>query len=383
MRDAFYAYVQYGGVDVSPNQFQGAQNLEGMDKDQIVEALAQTSISADKDEINDPNNVGKDAAKWTVDFPGVMAGFLSRRAPFYYGFETLSQVTTITKVLTNFLNYLLHHNVCPEYSSSILSAREIVKRADTELWSCAEAQRWLPGDFNIACSTLFDGYYSRHYDGKTSWMPEDAGVASFIGMTPDIAREVVKFAIAGAASEDVYQAWYKGAVADNLKVVEVREGVGFEVTAIEQVDEETKTFYKEQSSEYGPVGRIRAKPWTNPDAPPEDLTKEEREALAASGNGGGDGDDETVYEFFIEEVVLQHLFVGMKMEATARRLSCGIWFFDEFLRCFVGFDTFLKNELMVGWREPRRLERKGRAGGEGEGEGAEEGGGEGVGEGGG
>ena len=202
-------------------------------------------------------------------------------------------------------------------------------------------------------------------------------------MTPDIAREVVKFAIAGAASEDVYQAWYEGAVADNLKVVEVREGVGFEVTAIEQVDEETRTFYKEQSSEYGPVGRIRAKPWTNPDAPPEDLTKEEREALAASGNGGGDGDDETVYEFFIEEVVLQHLFVGMKMEATARRLSCGIWFFDEFLRCFVGFDTFLKNELMVGWREPRRLERKGRAGGEGEGEGAEEGGGEGVGEGGG
>ena len=371
MRDAFYAYVQYGGVDVSPNQFQGAQNLEDMDKDQIAEALAQTSISADKDNTGDPNNIGKDAAEWTVDFPGVMSGFLSRRAPFYYGFETRSQVSTITNVLTNFLNYLLHHNVCPEYGSSILSAREIVKRADTELWSCAEAQRWLPSDFNIACSTLFDGYYSRHYDGKTSWMPEDAGVAGFIGMTAEIAREVVKFAIAGAASEEVYQAWYEGAVADNLKVVEVREGAGFEIVAVEQVDEETRTFYKAQSSEYRPVGRIRAVPWTNPDAPPEDLTAEERTALAF--RGASKQNDETVYEFLIEEVVLQHLFVGMKMEATVRRLSCGIWFFDEFLRCFVSFDTYLKNELIVGWKEPRRLERKIKSGdGEGEGDGGGE-----------
>jgi hypothetical protein len=37
-------------------------------------------------------------------------------------------------------------------------------------------------------------------------MPEESGIKRFVGMKADIVREVVRFAIAGAASEEVYQA---------------------------------------------------------------------------------------------------------------------------------------------------------------------------------
>ena len=343
--------------------FQGGQSkadLEGMDKDELAATMAQTSLTEDKD------NIGKDTRVWAVDFEGVMKGFLSRRAPYYYGFETKEQVDTVTKVLINFLNYLLYHDVCPEYSNDILAARSICNRGNAEIWACAEAQRWLPGDFNIACSTLFDGSYGKLYDGTTTWVPEESGLRGFVGMTAGVAREVVKFGIAGAASEEVYEAWRKMAIDDTIEMVEVLQFTGFEITAIDSVDEDTRTFYKEQSSEYRPVGKIRAKPWTNPEGPPEDLTPEEKEALESetggneSGERKGTGIDftEPVYDFLIEEVILQHLFVGMKIEATVRKLNCGIWYFDEVLRAFCSFDTYLCNELMVGWKEPRPIDRR-------------------------
>lgn len=362
MRDVFLTYLSYGGVTVGPNMFQGGNkkaDLEGMDKDELAETTAQTSLTDDKD------NTGKDTSAWVVDFEGTMKGFLSRRAPYYYGFETRAQVDTITKVLTNFMNYLLHHDVCPEYATDVLAARTICNIANAEIWACAEAQRWLPGDFNVACSTLFNGSYSRLYDGTMTWMPDESGFKGFVGMDCDVAREVVKFAVAGAAREEVYQAWYEMATEDTIETVEVHEAAGFEITAIDKVDEETKAFYREQSTEYRPVGKIRAKPWTNPEGPPEDLTLEEKEALQKetrnkkSGGSSGDNGNSTkpIYEFFIEEVVLQHLFVGMKIQATIRKLNCGVWFFDEVLRAFCSFDTYLCNELMVGWKEPRAIDR--------------------------
>jgi Argonaute siRNA chaperone (ARC) complex subunit Arb1 len=55
------------------------------------------------------------------------------------------------------MNYLLHHDVCPGYATDVLAARRICNAANAGLWACAETQRWLTGDFNVACSTLCDG----------------------------------------------------------------------------------------------------------------------------------------------------------------------------------------------------------------------------------
>jgi hypothetical protein len=358
MRDIFFKYLSYGGIDTSPNMFQGGYGkaeLEDMDKNQLAAAMARTSINADKD-----NTDGENAA-FAVDFEGVMKGFLSRRAPYYFGFEVKEQVEIITRVLRNFLNYLLHHNVCPEYKEDILAAREVCTVAYHELWACAEAQRWLPGDFNIACSTLFGGSYGKNYDGVAKWMDETVDSSSFVGMTAEVARVVVKFAVAGAGSEEVYQKWHNLTLQNDIRVVEVHERAGFEVRRIEHCDEETKAFYTQHSPNYTPVGKIFAKPWKNPEAPPEDLTEEECEQLETSKNTANGWEMiegtlwEEPYEFFVEEVVLEHMFVGMKVEATLHRLNCGIWFFDDVLRTFCSFDTYLCNEMMVGWKPPRAI----------------------------
>jgi hypothetical protein len=63
------------------------------------------------------------------------------------------------------MNYLLHHDVCPGYATNVLAARRICNAANAGLWACAETQRWLTDNFNVACSTLCDGSYSRLYGG--------------------------------------------------------------------------------------------------------------------------------------------------------------------------------------------------------------------------
>lgn len=358
-RDIFYKYLAYGGLDVTPNMFQGmserSAEAEAMDKNTLVRAMAQTSLS------NDFRDIGKESSQWVVDFQGVMKGFLSRRVPFFYGLDTEAEVKTITTLLGNFMNYLLHHDVCPEYREDIWAAREICMKATHELWASHQAQKWLPGDFNIACSTLFDGAYGKRYDGITSWTDDEGG---FIGQTDDEARQIVKFAVACAGSEEQYQLWYEKAMADELKVTKVRREIGLEITEIIMPDDETRDFYKQRTKDFRPVGKIRTKGWKNPAAPPEDLTPAEQALLkevsstvnvGVTSNSQYRPAEEDEYEFFVEEAALQYLFDGMKLEATVRTLNCGIYFLDEVFNVYLSFDTFLPNDRLYGYKKPRYL----------------------------
>lgn len=356
-RDIFYKYLAYGGLDVGPNMFQGMSegDAEALDKETLTKAMGRATLSLEF------RDIGNESSNWVVDFEGVMKGFLSRRAPFFYGLDTEADVKLITTLLTNFMNYLLLHDVCPEYQDSILAAKECCVKATQELWSIRQAQLWMPGDFNIACSTLFDGAYGRRYDGNTPWTDD---VEGFVGQTDEEARQIVKFAVACAGSEEQYQLWYDKAMANAVKVTQVRKEVGLEITAIILPDDETRSFYKKRTKEFRPVGKIYTKAWLNPAAPPDDLTPEEqalrqerseRKGPVLQGSDPVRGAEEGEYEFFIEEAVLQHLFVGMKFEATVRTLNCGIYFFDEVLNVYVSFDTFLPNEMMYGYKKPRYL----------------------------
>lgn len=356
-RDVFYKYLAYGGMDVGPNMFQGVseRDTESMDKDTLTRAMAQSSLSSDF------RDIGKESSQWVVDFEGVMKGFLSRRVPFFYALDAADDVKNVTNLLSNFMNYLLHHDVCPEYREPILAARKCCFKATDELWSVRQAQKWLPGDFNIACSTLFDGAYSKRYDGQTSWTENEGG---FVGQTDDQARQIVKFAVACVGSEEQYQLWYQKAMANEIKVTKVRKEIGLEVTEIIPPDDETRDYYKQKTKDFRPVGKIRTKGWKNPSAPPDDLTPEEhalrRETLskAKSATKGICQDreaEEDEYEFFVEEAVLQHLFMGMKLEVTVRILNCGIYFIDEVFNLYLSFDTFLPNDRMYGYKNPRYL----------------------------
>lgn len=90
-------------------------------------------------------------------------------------------------------------------------------------------------------------------------MPEESGHKGCVDMTADIATEVASFAIAEAASKEVYQTWYRMAMENALEVVDVRRTVGLEILTTDPADREMKEFYKQQSTDYRPVGKIRAK----------------------------------------------------------------------------------------------------------------------------
>jgi len=350
-RDVLFKYLSYGGVECGPNMFQGSQDLAQMDKSTIANILNNASITEEK------RNLGTETSTYVVDFLGCMKGFLSRKAAHLYGFEQRDKLDMVTSTLERFMNYLLQHDVCPEYAAEVQETRNFCRsQANTELWGVAEATRRLPGDFNTACSTLFGGQFAKNYDGDTWWGPEAVTDNVFVGIKPEEAKQILHFGIAGAATEDVFAFHLEAVdgVCTPLKVVSVEERTGMEITRIEPPSLESKELYTHHSSHFRPVGRVYAKPWTNPDAPPEDLTEEEKcKERTIEIDNHNTQNKEKEYIFFIETIIQEDLRVGMKLEATVRTLNSGLMFFDEFLTMYPSFDTYLPNEAMIGWKKPR------------------------------
>ncbi|OJD22885.1 hypothetical protein ACJ73_05763 [Blastomyces percursus] len=333
-RSVFIKYMSYGGVDVGPKMFEGNDQRDLRDKDaeEILTARAQASVPE--------NRVG-----WVVDFDAVAKGFLSSVLPLYIGLETKALVDMATGTIRNFLNYILLHDVCPEYTENILAARAVCDRAKVELWKAQQANCWAPGNFNMACSTLFAGYFYGFYTGGQEWSKEVGAE----GMEDNVARKVVKFALAGAGSYEQAVRFRDLANSNELKATCVDEN-GFEVIAIAPVDSDVRDFYKQHAPDLEPVGKLRAKPWRNPRLPEEDLPRGQICGIQPSSPSVADE-----YEFFVDESMLQFCFVGMKVDTSVWELNCGLHYFDNVMAVHCSFYTILLNESMIGWKEPRDL----------------------------
>ncbi|EGE81665.2 hypothetical protein, variant [Blastomyces dermatitidis ER-3] len=333
-RSVFTKYMSYGGVDVGPKMFEGNDQRDLMDKDaeDILTATAQASVPE--------NRVG-----WAVDFEAVAKGFLSSVLPLYIGLETEALVDMATGTIRNFLNYILLHDVCPEYTENILAARAVCDTAKVELWKAQQTNCWAPGHFNMACSTLFGGYFYGFYTGGQEWSNEVGAE----GMEDSVARKVVKFALAGAGSYEQAVRFRDLANSNELKATCVDEN-GFEVTAIAPVDGNVRDFYKQHAPDLQPIGKLRAKPWRNPGLSEEDLPPGQVCGTEPSSPSVADE-----YEFFVDESMLQFCFVGMKVDTTVWELNCGLHYFDNVMAIYCSFYTILLNESMIGWKEPRDL----------------------------
>ena len=341
--------------------FQGSAGLsteqkENMDKTELAAAMSQLSINSDKHDLTSDDRL------YDIDFEGCMKSFLSRRAVHIRGFETREAVDTVTTTLERFMDYLLQHEVCPEYKTQILSTRDLCREASIDLWNCAEANRWLPGNFNIACSTLFDGEASRNFDGSTSWAPEDTGRADFIGFTPEMASQIIKFGIAGAASEEVYQQ-YISIVNDptNTKAIHVTHtepDIGLEITDIIPASKACINLYRTQSHNLRPVGHIVAIPWTNPEQPPEDISPSPSPTLSpVNVNPAPPTPPTPSYTIILESPILSLLHPGAKLICTLHHLNIGISYFDAFQAVLPSWDDYAEgNELMIGYKKGRWLE---------------------------
>ncbi|MCJ1471078.1 hypothetical protein MMC07_009726 [Pseudocyphellaria aurata] len=371
-KDLFDKYMAYGGIDAGPKMFSGgldAKTRSNKNAAEIATISATHYVPLGRGESDDPSHV--------VDFEACAQGFLTSRMPSVFDLLSPTRIKSYVAIIRNFLNYLLHHDVCPEYDEQIQAARRVCDHAERELLQIAEVNRQLPGDFNRACSEIFGGIYQGLYLGDQEWAE---GVDGSGEMSPETARKTFRVGLTAQASEEVFQKYTAQGADKSIGVTSVFDA-GLEVTELIPPDQEVLALYNAAAGkDLQPVGKLRAKSWHNPLSDPEDLTVEE-EAAATAGETG----PTEQYEFWVEEELLRHCFVGMKIETKVHRTSFGLDYFDAVTGVYCSFFRVLPNELIIGWREPgpRLPMREKPGGGEGGGGEGDEGGegGEKVGEG--
>lgn len=342
-KNLFTKYLIHGGIEAGPNMFSGGLDteiLETMTAAEIAELRATTFVSSDKNDIGKSDHV--------VDFEGCLGSFLSHTLPGQFELYSEEKIKYFVGIIRNFFNYLLHHDVCPEYNDQIYAARTLCDKAEKELWAISQCNVIFPGDFNKSCSEIFGGMYQGIWSANQEWL-QGKDIDYEIGISPHHARKVFKYALAANADDDIHETYRKQLEEKTTTIAKVNENIGFEVTEILFPAQEILDFYAQpEAAGLKPVGKMRAKTWIIPTAAGEDLTEEEEAALAAK------IPEIKRYEFWVEKEILSHCVVGMKLEATVTELSFGVSYFDALSGVHCSFYQLLPNELMEGWRAPEK-----------------------------
>ncbi len=283
----------------------------------------------------------------------------SNKAPEVFGIEA-QDIKEYCGVIRNFLNYVLTHSVCPEYLKDIIAARKICDLAEKELALIKDIAPLLPGDFNIAASTLFGGYYQGLHVNCSLWntpgeeAPQNSADAQrkrkMYGISFTEADRIFKVAIIASGKQEHV---------DMIKARDIRvvkeEHISLEVVDIVMPSQILRDFYatiKDADGHLGnmlPIGLLKVKHWDNPAALEEDMSDDGHEDRNVT-NGR---QDNLIEAFRVEEKILEKCFIGMKFTATVRELNmAGIKYFDSITGIYCSFYTFLPSERLEGWKEP-------------------------------
>ncbi|KAL9030217.1 MAG: hypothetical protein Q9196_001633 [Gyalolechia fulgens] len=341
-KDVFDKYLSFGGVSSGPKQFSGgldAKDMSDMNAAEIALIKATHFVSVDK--------WGPEGA-YQVDFEGCVKSFFSSRVPEIYdlsGVDRVQQVKSKTNVVRNFLNYLLHHEVCPEHQAQVHAAKAVCDQTDKELPRVTRTQSYFPGDFQTACSEIFGGAYRGTSGQHAGWASD---VEGFAGMSLDLAKQTFRVGMASHVPDEVAKAYMEQTEAMSVTTTKAYNA-GLEVTELVPASDEVKEFYERDPAAKGlkPLGRLVAKSWVPPYRLRKDLTEEEEKVAETKPASVVE-----THSFLVEDYILETCFVGMKFDATIREMSFGLEFFDATHGVFCSFYTLLPNELMIGWRVP-------------------------------
>jgi hypothetical protein len=240
-------------------------------------------------------------------------------------------ISRATNVVRNFYNYLLHHNVCPEYETDIIAARKVCDLADVELFNVLVANERLPGPFNSAVSATHGGTLAGVYADADDQKWEDIIT---LDRTLQDCQDIVKFAISAYGSQEQYE---RVSDVGNFKTV-YREHISVEVIKVEMADESSRAQYaaaREQKPFLAALGKLHCRRWTYPHAPAFDHSDE---ALKRQ-------QSEHTMILWVEEDILQYCFVGMKIEGEVCELDLGIKWLDRVRAISPSYFEWLPNEL--------------------------------------
>lgn len=279
-----------------------------------------------------------------------------------------SEYDLAIRILTNFYNYLLLHDVFhPEREAAIVASIKacisLCNVAAKELPKVAQAGRQLPGDFNVAASVLSKGFHAGLWTGDEDWAKEASdnpyddevwGSGGAVGMSTSASKVVLSAGISACGTEEMFEAIQT--FAGSLRCVEEREHIGLEVKELFYADQEVYKIYANYESvrkklNIKALGRVVCDEWEIPSFQIQDIGKEAGQNVVVPRR----------YKFMIEDDILTMLFPGIKFEATLRKLAVGsgqdpptFWTIDTISRTYCSFYTYLPNELMPKPSKPVR-----------------------------
>ncbi|KAI5464937.1 Argonaute complex, subunit Arb1 [Mariannaea sp. PMI_226] len=329
----FNEYLFLGGVDTNPAAFGGfdPRELKDLTPAQRREATA-TDIIYGTTSAGDKFYNGDENA-WTVDFAKVAAGFLS---------VTLVQITSFERKLMeqgidlvgNFLRYVLHHDVSPEYTENINAALTICENAHREWPMLRNLNALWPGHFNLAAGELF-----RSDDTAESWSFQYSNSRKPQGFN---AKSIFYAAIALLDEPELFSK-----ICDNVPQVVKEFNCSLELVEISWPNQDITSRFKSlaidgRNIELAPIGRANFKPvvirddWVDPVA---QLPVTERITL------------------FFEDKLLNNMPIGMKVRLTICETNIGLNFIKAVDILVPSFYTFLPQELMRHYKPPSETDR--------------------------
>jgi hypothetical protein len=364
-----------GGIEAATHkQFTGGLDEDTLEKATAAEIAAiQATDFIRSGSTNTKFYNPSDSENWVVDFTGIVKGFLyvyllpevdmrfmlsrSYQVPRLLPTDTEKDIKTYCNTIRNFLNYVLAHAVCPEYTQDVLAARKICEVAEKELWAIKQIRHRLPGHYNIAASTLYGGRYKGLYIGNQPWATDNPNFEDFVtvnaGFSEVEADRIFKAAIAFAGTKELYLKAMNG----NVHVVK-KEIRCYEVVEAVRPGLKTIQEYANVKDHQGVSGKIKAlgflklKAWEGPGLDEEDMTDDdEPECIKAI-------PESPIESFWLEDEALQHCFIGMKLELSVHELNIGAKYFDRVEGIYCSFFTVLPNEKMTHWKEPSKSSLK-------------------------
>ncbi|KAL5594116.1 hypothetical protein BROUX41_001162 [Berkeleyomyces rouxiae] len=144
----FNEYLAVGGIDDSQNSFQGTGTGK-RSADDDAPAVLEPGLDSHNQRWFTP-----DDPNWAVDFTGVAAGFISYSVPKIASARDPDSINKCISVVTNFLRYLLLHDVCNEYKEDIENALRLCSRAVVELPRSLACGGRFPGLWNSLFNTI-------------------------------------------------------------------------------------------------------------------------------------------------------------------------------------------------------------------------------------
>ncbi|KAL7806833.1 Argonaute complex, subunit Arb1 [Trichoderma aethiopicum] len=327
-------YLFLGGVDTNPSAYTG---LDQKDLKQLTPAQRREATA--RDVVYEGSGAGDrfydgDKTKWAVDFAGVAAGFFSTRIIVLTGLHPKPMEEAIS-VVENFLRYVLHHDVCPEYEDNVKEALRICQMARDEWTALNTLQTALPGLFNPAATELFVKFDPCSWDTSHFKVPEGFDAKSVFCSSIAMLDDSKMFEhLAGKDVKLINQ--YECALEVtkvHLPAEEVIER--FKKLAITAADNKTLRLM--------PLGKLTLKPTAIEDGWVHQGTAHPLQGMEI--------------DLYFEQDILASLKPGVKMVLEIGELGADIRFVKDILKIMPTFYTFLPQELMVQFKIPQENDR--------------------------